>query len=74
MSYQIRNILFLINRFLIYLSVTAAVVFLALSFFGSGGFTKWIIRCGFAVLAAILLYIFNIIRRSKFPAAGRDYL
>ncbi len=74
MSYQIRNILFLVIRLLLYLSIAAAVIFLILSFFGSGSFTRWIIRCGFSVLAAVFFYIADVIRKSRFPVAGRDYL
>jgi hypothetical protein len=74
MNYQIRNLLFLTIRLLLYLSVIAAVIFLIISFFGSGGFTKWSIRCGFAVIASVFFYIADIIRKSRFPVAGRDYL
>jgi len=74
MSYRTRNILFLIIKLMFYMSVAAAVAFLVLSFFEPGGFLKWILRSGIALFAAVIFFIADIFRKSRFPVAGRDYL
>jgi uncharacterized membrane protein YgdD (TMEM256/DUF423 family) len=74
MNYTGRNTLYLINKFILYLSFILTGAFLFLSLIDAGNFKKWITWCGCTILTGIILFVLNISRKSVVPVAGRDYL
>lgn len=74
MNIAARNIIFLLIKLLIYISMISVFVLLALSLADSNNSGKWLSYSGISVIIFAVLYILNVIRRKHLPVPGRDYL
>ena len=74
MSYLTTIILYYLNLIALIISLGGIIYSVAMFFIRSNEQSKWLITGIIFLLTFILLIVLFVIRRSKIPAAGRDYL